>query len=490
MRMKKSGSVYADKAIGDAKTRREFVFLAIACAVGGMIPLFFPADAPWINDEPMLLGQAWNVVHKMEIPTHGLMGTVGLYYGPVPVLIYSMALVFTHNLVLLVFLRALFFNLSIGLSVWWLARMCPKLSPPVGALAMLSPYYWFYGRLLWDNSFLIPFSALTLVTYVSFCRTQAVWKLWVVALGMVLMFQTHLMSLTLIVPITGHFLWRYESWAVKHLRKCLLIAILGFLACLPYLIDAAHHLTEIRAASADWKLAQWFFTLLGGRTFSAVGLDYFFGESWQNFSRFPVLAWILTGVSALGLLAFWVGLGEAWRFWMRSKDVPGDPHLEFHLFSIVLATLVLEALMNGITRTSGEPHYYNSTSFCVFTLIWLGYSQVKAKRWRWTLPSLHAIAMLAILLSVIGHIHKNQGNTNLHYGPTLQTQLEVLKRLDFQNPQTTVADHYSRYPQAFRVLQLFYPLHYSTNTPVTRLVIRYADPKAGAGRLEVAEVGR
>jgi hypothetical protein len=455
-----------------------------------MIPLFLPADVPWVNDEPLLLGQAWNVVHKLEMPTHGLTGTLGLEYGPVPVLLYSTALVFTHNLVLLVFLRALFFSLSIGVAVWWLARLCPMLSPPIGALAMLSPYYWFYSRLLWDNSFLIPFSALTLVTYISFCRTQAVWKLWLVALGMALMFQTHLMSLALIAAITGHFLRQHKSWAMKHFWYCLLISITGILACLPYLVAVAHHLTGMKARATDWDLAPWFFQLLGGRTFSAVGLDYFFGEGWQNFCRFPVLVWILTGVSALGLLAFWVGLGEAWRSWVRNKDLPGDAPLEFHLFSIILAALVMQIIMNGVTRTSGEPHYYNSTSFCAFILVWLAYSRVHEKRWRWTFPSMHAIAMALVLLSIIGHIHKNEGNTNLHYGPTLGTQLDVLKRLDFQNPQTTVVNQYSRYPQALQVLQLFYPLRYSTNAPVTRLVIRYADPQAGAGRLEVAKVGR
>jgi len=489
----RSDSVCADRTTGDIKTRREFIFLAIACVFCGMIPLMLPADAPWINDEPTLFAQAWNVVHTMEMPTHGLIGNVGLPYGPVPVLIYSVALVFTHNLVLLVLLRALFFSLAIGLSVWLLARMCPKLSPPVGALALLSPYYWFYSRALWDNSFLIPFSALTLVTYISFCRTQAVWKLWLVALGMVLMLQTHLMCLPLLASITGHFLWQYKSWALKHARHGLLIVITGSLACLPYIVDVAHHLADTKAAATDWQVAPWFFALLGGKTFSAIGLDYFFGENWQSHSGFPLLLLILTGVSALGFVAFWIGLGEAWRFLMRNRTLPGDKPLEFQLFSVVLLTLALQVIVNGVSRTSGHPHYYNGTSFCAFTLVWLAYSQIANKRWRWTWTGLHAVALLPVLLSIIWHIHKNQGNTNIHYGPTLRTQLDVLKRLDFQNPHSTVvneASSYGYFPHAFYVLEVLYPLHYSTNAPVTRFVMRYADPQADAGRLVVAEVGR
>jgi hypothetical protein len=485
------GAGQAAPTTGVVRTSGEFGFLAIACVVCGMIPLLWPADAPWINDEPMLLAQAWNVVHNLEIPTHGLTGSVGLPYGPVPVLIYSAALLFTHNLVLLVFLRAFFFSLAMGLSVWWLARMCPRLSPPVGALAMLSPYYWYYSRVLWDNSFLIPLSALTLVAYIWFCRTQAAWKFCLVVLGMVLIFQTHLMGLAMIIPVIGHFLWQYKSWGRKYARQCLLISTLGFLTCLPYLVYTAHHATEARAGAANWELAPWLFPLFGGRTFSALGLNYFFGDGWQNHAALPALFWVATGVSALGFLAFWVGLVEAWRFLMRNKATAGEKPLEFHLFTVVLATLVLQVFMDGIMRTSGEPHYYNTTSFCVFILVWLAYSRIKSMRWRWILPGLHAVALLTVLVFLIGQTHKHQGNTNIHYGPTLGTQLDILKRLDYQNPKTVVvreAAPYSAFPHAFRVLQLFYPLHYSTQTPATRLTIRYADPKAGAGRLVVSEV--
>jgi hypothetical protein len=477
----------------DVKPRREFVFLAIACVVCGMIPLIWPADAPWINDEPLLLAQAWNVVHKLELPAYGLSGTMGLSYGPVPVLLYSVAVAFTHNLVLIVFLRALFFMMAIGLSVWWLARMCPALSPPVGALALLSPYYWIYSRVLWDNTFLIPFSALTLVAYISFCRTRAVWKLALVALGMVLMLQTHLMCLPLVAAITGHFLWHHRSWALNHAKHCLLIAIIGSVACLPYIVEVARQLAKTKVALAQWSAASWSFALLGGKTFSAVGFGYFLGDRWQNHSSLPTLLWILTGVSALGLLGLWVGVAQAWRLLRRYRSVPGDKPLESHLFSVVLLTVVLQILVNGVSHTSVHPHYYNATSFCVFTLVWLAYSRIGNRRWRWTCAGLHALALLTILLSIIWRIHTNRGNTNLHYGPTLRTQLDVLKALDSQNPQSVVMNvtaHYYYFPHAFEVLREFYPVHYSTNAPITRLVIRFADPQAGAGRLVLAEVGR
>ena len=484
----------ADKTTKDVNRRRGFVFLAIACVLAGMISLLLPADAPWICDEPLLLMHASNVVHGQETPVHGMVGNAGLYYGPVPFLIYAVALVFTQNLVLLVFLRALLFMLAMGVAIWWLARLCPRLSPPIGALALLSPYYWFYSRALWDNTFLIPFSALTLAAYVSFCRTRTAGRLWGVALGMVLMLQTHLMCLPLFAAIAGHFVWRHRSWARQHARHSLLIAVVGFIACLPYFVHEAQHLDELRVVNAQRTTAEWVFALMGGRTFSAVGLDYFYGDHWQSHSRFPVLLWILTGISALGLIGFWVGLGQAWRLVMKNRGLPGDKPIESQLFSVVLVMVALQLILNGVTRTSGHPHYYSGTSFGAFTLVWLAYSQIGNRRWRWTLAGMHALALLMVLLSIIWRIHEYQGNTNIHYGPTLRTQLDALKSLDSENPQSMVSLNemlqYHYFPHAFYVLQMFYPLHFSTNAPVTRLLVRYADPQADSGRLVVVNVGQ
>ena len=479
--------------------RRELVFLALAAAACGTLPLLFPADAPWIRDEPALLMAAWNVVHGAGIPSHGLTGSVGLPYGPAPILIFSAALVVTHNLVLLVFLRALFFSLALGVSVWWLARMCPALSPPVGVLAMLSPYYWYFGRVLWDNSFVIPFSALTLVIYISFCRTQAAWKLWLVALGTVLMFETHLMCLPLLAALVCHFAWQHGAWARKHAGQCLATAAAGLAACLPYLLYLTRHvsLTEdssaaATAASPISRVGAWFFPLLGGKTFSALGLGYFFGEKWQNSGPFPALLWALTVISALSLLAFWIGCVVAARLLLRNHRAAGDKPIEFHLWSIVLLTLILQMLMSGVVGTDDHPHYYNATSFCAFTLLWLAYSEVRNRRWRWTWAGLHAASLLAILLVVIARVHQTQGNRSIHYGPTLGTQLEVVRELDFQNSQTVVfaeASNYCLFPEAFAALETFYPPHYSAKAPVRRLVVRYADAHSGAGRLIVSAAG-
>ncbi len=489
----RNASVCTDKTTTGINTQREFVFLAVASVLGGMIPLLWPTDTPWINDEPILLAQAWDVIHRGIIPSHGLGGgSLGLTHGPMSILIYALALLFTDNLVAIVFLQAFLFALGIGLAVFWLAKMCRTLSPPVGVLALLSPYYWFYSRLLWGVAPFIASSALTLVAYISFCQTRAAWKLWLVGLGMVLMLLTHLMCLPFLAAITAHFFWQHRSWAVKHAGHSLMIVIFGSLACLPYFLYLAHHLGGPHQAAADSRTAPWVFPLMGGRIFSAVGFDYFLGQNWQSYGRFPQLLWILTGVSALGLLGVWIGLAVAWRFLMKNRGISGDKPIEFHLWSVVLLTLAFQLMVDGVSRISYHPHYQSATSFCAFTLLWLAYSQVRNRRWRWTLSGLHAVALLIVTLSIIWRIHETQGNTNIHYGPTLRTQIDVLKELDFQNPNSTAVNqtsHYSYFPQALTVLQIFYPLHQpSTNAPVRHLAIRYADPQSGAGRLVVTDV--
>jgi hypothetical protein len=375
MRMR-SVSVRGDKTNIGVNARREFVFLAIASVLGGMIPLVWPADAPLINDEPVLLAQAWDVVHKGIIPSHGLGGgSLGLTHGPMSILIYAPALLFTDNLAVVVFLQALLFALGIGLAVFWLAKMCRTLSPPVGSLALLSPYFWFYSRILWGIAFFIALSALTLVTYMSFCRTPAAWKLWLAGLGMVLMFLTHLMCVPLLAAITTHFFWQHRPWAAKHARQCLMIAIIGSLTCLPYVLYLARHLAGTKAATPDWETAPWVFPLMGGRIFSAVGFGYFLGDNWQSYGRFPQLLWTLTGVSALGLLGVWIGFAGACRFLMRSRGLHGDKPIEFHLWSVVLLTLAFQLMVDGVSRISYHPHYQSATSFCAFALLWLAYSE-------------------------------------------------------------------------------------------------------------------
>src|SRR6185436_10338290 len=443
------------------------------------------ADVPWINDEPALLATALHANQVGALPTHGLLGSVGVPYGPVPLWLYMAGLDLTHDLVALVVLHALLFVLLTGAAIWWLARTCRGLDPLVGVLALLSPYFWFYSRLLWDNSFLIPLSALALAAYVSFSRAPAAWKLWLVGALAALMLQTHLMCAPLLAALALHFALRHRGWARQH-WPALLPLLICAASCWPYAaaLLARPDLGERRLEPAAG--ASWIFPLFGGRYFSALGLDYFFGAGWQD--RGGPLLWAATTVSAMGVVTVWQGLAVAARQALRPRDGGQARPAEHDLAALAATTLVLQLLMHAVARTGDEPHYLNGTWFCLFALVWLAYSAIPRTAWRRALAGAHATALLVVVLALQHDVHARQGNTGLHFGPALGTQMEVLDELGRYGPQSEVVNEtefYATFPQAFGVLQAFHPVTQDPAGPRARLHIRPAAPGTGDGRLAV-----
>src|SRR5438067_11900247 len=79
-----------------------YVVLLVLCT----IPLVFPGDAPWISDEPRLVSAALQANREHRLVEHGLPGTIGVVYGPLPGWFYQISLAMTHDPVVLVALRA------------------------------------------------------------------------------------------------------------------------------------------------------------------------------------------------------------------------------------------------------------------------------------------------------------------------------------------------------------------------------------------------
>ena len=70
--------------------------LAVAC----VLPLVWIGDAPFINDEPLLMAAAIEANSKGALAPMGLLGTFGFTYGPAPTWMYQVLLAVTHDLVL------------------------------------------------------------------------------------------------------------------------------------------------------------------------------------------------------------------------------------------------------------------------------------------------------------------------------------------------------------------------------------------------------
>jgi hypothetical protein len=463
------------------------LLLAALLLGAGSIALLFPADVPWINDEPALLVLALRAKQHGELPTHGLTGSLGVAYGPAPLWFYMAAESLTHDLVAIVVLRVIVFMALTAVAIGWLARTCRRLDPLIGALAMLSPYLWFYSRLLWDNSFLIPLSALALAAYTSFSAERAAWKLWLTGLLAALMVQTHLMCAPLLAALVVHFAWRHRAWARSQPASLLPLAFFAA-CCVPYLSGALGSAGP-RTNAGGAALANWLFPLRGGQFVSAFGLDYFFGERWQDAVAGvpPALLWGATLVSGLGIVGLWLGLLLAAR-WMRPQAGGAEASAEGPLATVCVLTLGFQVLLNGLTRTGGEPHYFNGTWCCAFALVWIAWSAVRHPLARRVLAGAHALALLVVVLALVANVHRTQGNTGIHFGPTLGTQLAVLDELARYQPQSEVVnetEHYANFPQAFLALQEFHRVQQDSHGPRARLHVRWAQPGTGAGRLAV-----
>src|SRR5690606_17924468 len=105
--------------------------------------------------------------------THGLQGTRGIY-GPAATWFYQLALrLGGGDLAFVCLLKTSICGILLWIaSAWLLSLRRPPLSPVILLAAFLSPYLWIYGRDLWDNSFVIPLSALAIASYARFLEAE------------------------------------------------------------------------------------------------------------------------------------------------------------------------------------------------------------------------------------------------------------------------------------------------------------------------------
>src|SRR5579872_2799439 len=114
-----------------------------------------PGDSIWVNDEPLMMEMA---IQNNRTPSHlygirlpftpsqfGLQGTRGMRYGPPPVWLDQILLTFTHNLLVMVSLRAILFSSIIALALDSLAQTL-GLKPWFAVVTLLSPFIYLYSR--------------------------------------------------------------------------------------------------------------------------------------------------------------------------------------------------------------------------------------------------------------------------------------------------------------------------------------------------------
>jgi hypothetical protein len=454
-----------------------------ALLAAGLLPLVWPGDAPFINDEPLLIESALHANAALHLADRGLLGTFGVAYGPLPTWVYQVLTGITHDLVVVVALHAALMAAVTALALWWLGRSL-RLPLWFAPVPLVSPYFWFYARVLLDNPFLIPLGTLALAGYAAHLVTGSRTGLRVSLAAALSMTLVHLMSVAFLAPLLGHMLIvrRRELWA-ERIPVAVTIVVLGVLAW-PYW----NYLLHARLPPGGGSRAEgWLFPLWGGRLFSARALDYFYGSA-------PVSGRVLqiaSNISALAFALVWMGIGVALCRTGVAK-VRGQWSARAHLSAILLLTVACQSVLDGLSGKFEHPQYYNAT-WAVFALLsWFAIDWLaSATRTRW-LATAAAGLLAAALLTTVGtlgvRLHRTSGTRTI-YGPTIANQQDVARELGRYSPRTPLTvsvTPYQTYPHALAILRELNTPRYARG-PATPLEVRYASSDPASGAIELVE---
>ena len=465
-----------------------------------------PGDAPWVNDEPIMMEMAIRYNHTasnlygFNLPftpsPYGLQGTRGARYGPLPIWIDQLLLAFTHNLIVMLAWRAAVFTALTALAVGWLARTL-KLSPWFAVITMLSPWLWIYSRSLWDSSLCIPISAMLLAAYADFLANRNASSLRIAVVCGVLLPFIHFMALAMIVPLAVHLAWLHRPSFRRWKWSLLAILALSLFLFWPYLI---YLLTRIRPVHSPDPSAWlgWFYPLLGGHYFTLGVAGTMPGDGWQDFAPqilrnlFSVAQWI----SRAALAAVWLGMILAVPRARHALRRPNAAGVREHLCLIALSAWICQTLLDGIEGIYFSPHYYGATWLAYVFLAWMAVDWVMSRLSRGMLVVRTSIAIYAasILLGVCmiaSTIARNAGTLSTNYGISLANQIAAanqIQRFSNRSELEIQVPQWRRYPLALKVLIELTPAP-DLPRPLGRLVVKYRNAYPGDARIEVEERG-
>lgn len=459
------------------------VAVAVACATVA----WAPGDAPFINDEPALLDIALQHNAAGGLASFSLHGSRGARYGPVAVWLYQGMLLVTHDILAIVVLRALTFMVVLAVALSWLARSAglPRSWVPV---LLVSPYLWFYARHLWDNSFCIPFSALTFAAYASFLARPRRLTLTLAIFIATACVIIHLMSLALVLPLFVHlvatqraYLWKTR--AVPLVPALVLVAVTGesWLALLEVSPTVARGVAHLDAL--------WFATL-GARFSTAGGLDYFFGDAWtQRFLGGPVtIAVVVSQMIGYGLCAWGMALAVGLARRALREGAPWSPRA--HLAALSLGVWWTQTALNLATATSFHPHYYNATWICFLFFGWLGLERAFERGLGPYVVALHGSVLASALAIVAFGIHVTHGTRTLGYGIALREQLDLARRVARADPGTPIQTDIEQlrlYRHALAVLVQLRAPSPSADVPRRTFSVRFASSDPSDARIRIVE---
>jgi hypothetical protein len=385
------------------------------CLLIVVLTMLWPGDNHWFGDDIDLIRFATQANDQHRLVSAGLGGSYGYPYGPIPSQIYQVLCLISRNPIVLTRLHAALFGGGTALALFYLASVL-GMSPWLVPLMLLGPYFWYYTRLLWDNTFAIPIGTLLLASYGDYLRKPTLVKfyIWVIC-GLTLPF-IHLMTLPLAGAVGLHAMVVQRREFLRRWIGLLIIAGCIAITCGAYINRVLHQVIDSpRLMENDYpklsRPAAFAYPLLSGRLFSAHSfLDFHGPEYGIERDPLPVLA---QRVSTVAYGFFWLGLLVALTRLGQKNTI----------LKICLAALALQSLMDGYLRIPPFPHYYCGTWAAIVVVLWIGIDWLKNTKLQRPVAVIYAMSMVIATIAFAIDIHRNCGG-KVWYGPSMQAQLD------------------------------------------------------------------
>ncbi|MGA2233726.1 MAG: hypothetical protein ABSH22_22705 [Tepidisphaeraceae bacterium] len=457
-----------------------------ACAAIVVALMIWPADVPWGGDDVVLISRALLANHEHRLIDVGLSGTFHLPYGPLPEQIYQCLLAMTHNPLLLASLHAGLLAGATAAGLLWLTRTL-QWSPWLAVMGMLSPFFWFYTRLIWDNTFAIPVGTVFLAAYAAYIRRPSRAPFLAAVACALMLPLIHPMTIPLVAAVAAHAGFRcregFRRWWPGVAALLLLAAISGG----RYVVQCAEHRSYGPLAAADWYqkfrlscAGGMAFPLQAGQLFSAYS---YFDDRYAQIWPASTLRWrICSDFSAAAFGLAWIGMAMSLtrvRAGWRGSDAASA------LAAISIVALGLQGVMDAALRIAPFPHYFCGTWIACWICLCMGVRRLGRLG---TGVGITYAASLIVSSGVVGlSVHRYGGGRDW-YGFSLGSQLtaaQELSKFKDSHAQTDVRQ-LAENPYSLALLRRLIA------RPAERfsdghLMVRWSDPDSPEMRLEVSE---
>ena len=400
--------------------------------------MMWPGDAPWGGDDVTLITGAINTNAEHRLVTAGLGGSFGYPYGPIPSQIYQVLAIFSHDPIAIVRLHAGLFAAVTAFALLWLSGVM-NVSPWLAPMTMLGPFFWFYCRLMWDNTFAIPIGTLLLAAYGDYLRRESRVAFFTAVSCAVALPLIHPMTLPLVVAVFAHaiffliaragrqgierqaapFASRSPGFRPGLLKKywlgLIVIAIVTTILSGPYFQRIAQQIghsstllpPRTDALSRSNALA---FPLFAGRLFCAFG--FFDARGPEIGLEQNHLVVVARYISLIAYPLIWLGILMAVYRFREKMTLP----------AICLAAVFFQAIMDASLRISPYPHYYCGTWAAAIVLLWTGLNSLS--KLKMITAVIYAASLLIATTAFALDVHKQSGGS-IWYGPSLESQIKA-----------------------------------------------------------------